>query len=179
MSDGATHFKASVAASCVVAPVAFVFLQNDVAIAVTIGSVVGWFVTPDVRDIQRKTFPSFKLSTIPLVGGVVELLFLIFWFPLALALPHRSKLSHFPFLGTFVAFTYGVIYGLIIVTVIQGLSIWSSDILATYVALLTSQLGVAFYFGWCVPDILHWIMDRGWRRPGRRRRRFFSRFSRR
>lgn len=156
MSDGSTHFKASVAATAIAAPLAFYYLQPDYAIAFTIGTVVGWVVTPDVRDIERKTYPSFFLSTIPLVGWLIEILFLVFWFPLALILPHRSKLSHLPFLGTFIAILYATAYSWL-----WSRGLWLSTIHLTDVfkELFASAYFSAFFLGWCVPDIVHWLMD--------------------
>lgn len=170
MSDGATHFKASVVTTALVAPLAFYALDTDLAVAFTIGTVVGWVVTPDVRDIERKTYPSFFLSTIPLIGWFVEIAFLVFWFPLALILPHRSKLSHLPFLGTFIALIYAIAYSWLWS---RGLWLSTYHLSDVFKELLASAYFSAFFLGWCVPDIVHWLMDGApiGRRRGFKRRR--------
>lgn len=158
MADGKTHFRVSLVLDVVAIPASFVALTPDLAVAATVGLVVGTFATPDVRDIERATYPSYILSRVPLVGPVLSYALRLFWYPLALALPHRSKFSHRVGLGTLVAVLYlsafccvltGLIFGLDTLHLIISRTLETRDFSAFLV----------FFLGWLLQDLSHLLFD--------------------
>ena len=167
VSSGAVHFRINVAIDCVGIPAAFWFLPEPLAAGVTAGLLIGTLATPDVRDLEQKTYPVWIISRVPLIGRTLAWLFRMFWAPLAIALPHRSRLSHTPVLGTLVAAAYsGCIFYLILSLLQCPLSL--TQITEGTQEIIASQCLYAVLFGWCIQDLSHWIADGAPRRPSRR-----------
>lgn len=158
MSSGATHFKVSVVLDCVGIPIAFATLPYDLAIASTVGLVVGTIATPDCRDIERATYPSYILSRVPLVGPVLSYSLRLFWYPLALALPHRSKFSHRAGLGTLVAILYTTLICCVLTSLILGLDTLYLILAQTWETRDFSAF-LVFSLGWLLQDLSHLVFD--------------------
>jgi uncharacterized metal-binding protein len=165
VSSGVVHFRINLAVDFVAIPVGYLMVGDPLATALAIGCVVGTFATPDVRDLEQKTYPVYVLSRIPLVGRLVAWVFRIFWAPLAIALPHRSRLSHMPVIGTLVAAFYSLgVLSLFLAFLSCPVS--PSQVASSFGEVIASPTVHAVFVGWAIQDISHWVADG---RPRRRK----------
>lgn len=116
------------------------------------GVVTGLLVTPDL-DIDKGNFSDTILRRVSLPA---QLFWRMAWTPYGKAIPHRSHLSHFPFLGTLLRLGYI----LLVVNLINFLSF----AIMQYFGIIDSVSIVwlwdwSFFFGLCHADICHWAAD--------------------
>jgi uncharacterized metal-binding protein len=145
-------------------------LSFGVAIGCAIGSVISPDLDVDAGNISHKMFR--KLGSIPYH------LWNYFWLPYALAVSHRSNLSHAPLLGTLVRVLYmffpvsvnifandrkygwKIFFGSLLS---QILSIWLIIfvifLLYAGILVLITSFAAAILFGWIFVDIIHWAAD--------------------
>lgn len=166
MSSGRTHFRVALVFDFVATPAIFLTVDPDAVSYALAGLLVGTFCTPDVRDIDATTYPGYVLSRIPVVGRFLKYALRLFWFPLASLLPHRSKFSHMPVLGTVVAFAYALGLITFLTRVIPAVGSFVQDMGWT---LGTPGLRglTALFTVWLAHDLLHILFDM--RSPFRRR----------
>lgn len=123
--------------------------------SVTIGLALGIIGGPDVRD-QEHVRNAGEWVVTHTLGRTLGHLWTAYWWPLAKALPHRSRLSHAPLLSTLIALLYLTAppltaYWLLVDT---GQGWW--QFMASW-ALQRETLGL--YMGWAAQDINHWLLD--------------------
>lgn len=115
-------------------------------LALSGGALVGLVITPDLdvdegcisNDIIRKS-----------AGKWIEHLWAFFWQPYARLLPHRSRLSHFPVIGTALRLAY--------IAIIPALAWW-------FTGGMFAQPAFPAWGWWAVgglalADTLHYVMD--------------------
>ena len=127
------------------AGVAAWYLTADIAgaLAVMAGCASGVLIMPDLDTAEGKTVEAERIvGKVVLVGG----LWSAYWFPYAKVFKHRSKISHFPCIGTAIRLLYLTIPFLI-------LALWQGWALAIPAWLWPRAAGLA------ISDILHWLMD--------------------
>lgn len=116
------------------------------------GCLLGIILSPDL-DQESLSAAEYKIVKYTLGLGF---LWAMLWFPYALAIKHRSPISHWPLLGTAGRLVYLGAFGLIA---------HSFGWVPPLVPLPLLAWGVA---GLAVSDAAHWFMDFHW--PGRKRR---------
>ena len=99
MSDGKTHATATTALVFPVAMTSMLLMPHDPlsgAIIGGIGCLTGLIIDPDL-DIENITRSEWQVIKRFWIFGM---LWVVFWYPYARAIPHRSPLSHWPLIGT-------------------------------------------------------------------------------
>lgn len=151
MPKGTTHAKATLALA---AAGGFFAFHNGYPLpqvmALTGGTLAGLILTPDLdidegcisHDIVRRT-----------AGRGIGRLWALFWRPYGLMLPHRSRLSHMPVLGTAIRLAY--------ISILPALLWFFAGLFA--VGLLNNPVfpawGIWAIGGLVLADTLHYLMD--------------------
>lgn len=176
MPSGQTHLKVSLVSSVFIVPLLFsaVGAQSvSSAIAIGAGCVAGCLITPDM-DVDSGNYSYFVIRRF--LGSVGEWLFALYWQPYALAIRHRSIVSHGLLIGTAVKFVY-LFFPILIFIVNQGkrpgLSIFIRSIpaqllafplvifvfLLVYYGTMNIPILVLFFVTWSALDALHILAD--------------------
>ena len=116
------------------------------------GVVVGLLVTPDL-DLDNGNYSD---TLIRKVSTPAQILWRVAWTPYGRAIPHRSKLSHFPFLGTILRIGYVFFIlnvGNLISYFIMNYFGWIDTVLLVFL------WNWSFFFGLAHADIIHWAVD--------------------
>ena len=119
------------------------------------GLVLGKFADPDLRDQEQVRNESEHEFT-RLFGKMPGRAWSAFWYIPAKAINHRSKLSHLPPLGMFVAAAWlGIPLALLAYAVVQpdiGFVDWAGR-------LAVNEYCIAAFAGWFFQDVIHRLMD--------------------
>jgi len=147
MASGAAHAKASVIVSIPAGLIVGTSLGSIFyGLGASLGSILGIALTPDL-DQEMTTFFEWKLIR---KTGPLGFLWMAFWAPYSLLIPHRSFWSHFPIVGTVIRLLY-------ITTPIIAFCIWKEYIpdLPQYIVdvIIGTCIGIA------ASDALHHFMD--------------------
>lgn len=144
MASGRTHSTVALIAAGVVPLAVHIFYPNWPLGSIVKGLIIGWLITPDV-DIDAQTYEEERLEKLPFIGPFLGYLWQVLWYPYARAIPHRSPLSHWPPLATFLRFLYLWVWGWVIMNCIgQNLPL---------------AVDPWFLGAWAFQDALHWIGD--------------------
>lgn len=164
MASGAKHRTASIAASVPIA--IYVAHRTDnpgLAILAGVGCLCGILFSPDL-DIDSQTDSESVVWEANTVAGY---LYQVAWYPYALALPHRSPLSHFPIIGTLGRLVY---LQLMLFHARIHLRGWLGIEFDSLFWMQYPAATMAWAGGLAVSDALHWVMD-GCPLTGQKRRR--------
>lgn len=150
MADGITHGRITLSIAFVASPIvtATTFSVPNTAMFL-VGCLLGLIVEPDL-DVNRVTESERRLLRL---FGPVAYIWIGLWLPYAIALPHRSPLSHLPILGTLLRIAYALGW---LWLLCNALGMWNwlfVTIQANLEALEWLVLGL------CIVDIGHWIAD--------------------
>jgi uncharacterized metal-binding protein len=152
MPKGTVHAKATVALAAAGAFVTYRFGHPlPQILALSGGTLAGLLLTPDL-DIDEGCISNDIVRHS--AGRRVEQLWALFWRPYGLMLPHRSKLSHLPLLGTALRLVY--------IAILPALIWWFTTFSARTGMLphLSVPIWVWWAFGGLVlADTLHYLMD--------------------
>lgn len=163
MSSGYVHNTVSIAA----AGAGFVAMLHygqpvEAAMLFSAGCLAGIVLTPDLdQQTYNRIENKWRKSKNPLVA-MMGLLYIMFWMPYALAIPHRSWLSHAPIIGTVLRILYILLFSSIILAVL-GVAVAG---LQDYIPLLWMWIPnnfiwfAPFLYGLATSDGLHWLLDR-------------------
>jgi uncharacterized metal-binding protein len=148
MSDGRTHARITGALVLPSAAVAGVLGGFEPALFAALGCASGWFVEPDL-DVDGLTRSEWRIvERLHIVG----MLWVTFWYPYARALPHRSKFSHWPVLGTLLRCLYLAGGVWLLERIVSGIQLdWQ--------ALLFDERAHWWFIGLCVADAAHYVAD--------------------
>ena len=147
MASGKAHATASLIAAIPAGLAAGIGLSSiPYGIGTVIGSILGIALTPDL-DQEMTTYFEWKLIR---KTGPLGFIWMAFWAPYSLLIPHRSFWSHFPIVGTIIRVLY-------ITIPIIGLCIWREYIPNWPQPIWDSLIGILI--GLSISDILHWFMD--------------------
>jgi uncharacterized metal-binding protein len=132
MPNGDFH-RATTLIGAVVAPAGMITAGTDVgsSVAVGVGFLVGLVVHPDL-DLNTR-----------LPKKPVKLLWRLLWYPYSRLVPHRSRISHFPFFGTLIRAMY------------IGIPLF---FLGSLIGVEVRTLPYIF-LGLCLSDLLHIFFD--------------------
>lgn len=153
MASGRAHDKASLVLALPVGlAVAWNFgLAEGLGAAVGCG-LVGLFLEPDL-DQEQTTESENRLRG--MIGPFYRLWQFV-WYAYAMAIPHRSPLSHVPGLSTSIRILYLLALFLLYATIRNwDLSGWNPD---TWPAWAWPVLR-GMFVGLCASDAAHWLMD--------------------
>lgn len=152
MPGGKVHTALTLATlSGVVAPYLVVNLYGNEYLYAG-GVVAGLLVTPDL-DIDKGNFSDTILRRVSLPA---QLFWRVAWTPYGKAIPHRSHLSHFPFLGTLLR----IGYIFLVINIINGLAFFIMHSFGLVDTVSIAWLwDWSFFFGLCHADIIHWAVD--------------------
>lgn len=136
-----------------------------------LGGVLGLLIDPDVRDQHNITTRGERRAYgFPLFGPVIGYIFQVYWYPLALWIPHRSFLSHLPVIATAIAAAWlllppaALYYYLNNYNLLMSFDAWLLSVYQPWMA--------AAFWGWCVQDAIHLALDNfgfTWKAFGRSR----------
>lgn len=171
MSSGATHARNAHAVIWISIPtsLAIAWKIDPQAIAGIGGALIGWLIEPDL-DLHNVTTRSerrmWRLS--PVVGYLWE----VYWYPLARAIPHGSRLSHLPPLCTAIRLAY------VLVTAYAVCRLWGLSVDLQAIDWLAIRWVYWAFAWWVLQDFVHLAADgfkrRRWgkkkRKRGKRRR---------
>jgi uncharacterized metal-binding protein len=132
--------------------VALAYAMGDVSTAVLAGGgcLAGLLIEPDL-DVDGITQSERLLLKNILPLGIV---WYILWYPYAWVIPHRSKVSHFPILGTLGRVLHLSLWVFAIAALLgqaDALYAWLQTVPLPYWAALAAGLAVA--------DVGHWFAD--------------------
>jgi uncharacterized metal-binding protein len=102
MPDGREHSAITTLLIIESAPLLYAFLP-DVILPVLVGEAITFLVNPDL-DVDNGSISMKFIQNIlgPIGAGIWKL----YWRPYAILMPHRTFLSHFPVVSTFIRFLY-------------------------------------------------------------------------
>lgn len=144
MASGKQHDRATVATASVIAVATFALSQDPLAsLVAAIGTVSGIFLTP---DLDQESINGSEWAIIRHTFGL-GFLWVMFWYPYAVAFKHRSFYSHFPVVSTLIRVLY-----LLIPLVVS--SLWFDSW-----KLLQSTYWLWWVGGLCFSDLVHWALD--------------------
>jgi len=147
MASGKAHAKASCIISIPAGLVVGISLSSvPYGIGAAIGSVLGIALTPDL-DQEMTTFFEWKLIR---KTGPLGFLWMAFWAPYSLLIPHRSFWSHFPIIGTLIRLLY-------ITMPTIAFCLWKGYTPNPPQYIIDALIGALI--GLAASDILHWFMD--------------------
>ena len=151
--NGRAHVKTNLYTMPLATMSAWLLTDNPgIALQVAAGWLLENIVNPDL-DIEERTESERLFVELPIIGPTLgramSLLWQLLWLPYALAIHHRSALSHMPFLGTTlrVLYLWGVCHlvGRVFFDVHIPLDI------------LSRSPGV--FWGLALADVEHWLLD--------------------
>lgn len=165
MASGAVHNTVSVmAAGCVMVAAPVSGVPFGAAALGAAGCLLGMFLTPDLdQEGYNKVENTLRKSRNPFVSMLGNL-YIIFWYPYAIVIPHRSPLSHMPIVGTSLRLLYMLI-GMTIFLGVAGVAIPAAHAAVPQMwAWFSSSFEQMFplYLGLALSDTLHWFFDLGW-----------------
>lgn len=150
MATGKQHARAtrSLIIPCGVIA-ALVTKSPETAVSAALGCSFGLICYPDL-DVNGLTASQHKmLKKIPIFG----FLWIVCWYPYALALKHRSPWSHKPIIGTFGRIVY------ICVPVFSAVAIIDLEWVVLAWEAINTYYFLSFFIGLSVADFVHWVMD--------------------
>ena len=148
MASGKAHAKASLIAAIPTGLATGLGLGSVFyGLGAVAGSILGIALTPDL-DQEMTTYFEWKLIR---KTGPLGFIWMAFWAPYSLLIPHRSFWSHFPIIGTVIRLLY-------ITTPIIVFCLWKGYIPNLSQFIIEFLVGIIL--GLAISDILHWIMDR-------------------
>jgi uncharacterized metal-binding protein len=96
MPSGRTHAQQTIALTPLVTLAVTAKFGVAPGILAGLGCAAGLVLSPDLDQEQRTASESLVIAKAPLFGW----LFLLYFYPYALIIPHRHPLSHWPVIGT-------------------------------------------------------------------------------
>lgn len=119
------------------------------------GLILGKFADPDLRD-QEQIRNESEREVERYFGWAFARAWSGYWQLPAKAIRHRSRLSHLPIFGTFIAAAWLVVPQLLAIYLLLQPAIpflpWAGEIVA-------SANFLAFFVGWVVQDVIHRLLD--------------------
>ena len=145
MASGKTHKLVTEIATIPVIVLGLMYTDIETAFLAGLGCMVGVIITP---DLDQEGINMVEWQIVKKTKGL-GFLWLMFWYPYAIAVPHRAFISHFPLVGTFVRLLY------IAIIPVGALVFYDKA------ALILDALPYIFKFavGLAISDFLHWIFD--------------------
>lgn len=131
--------------------------KDMIQLGLPLGCALGTIITPDL-DVNNGSISNHWIRKN--LGAMFEAMWRIFWYPYSQAIPHRSKLSHLPVLGTLLRIAYIVMaFGIIIIPLMY----YNETIPMAYIrgVYAIAELKLFWYaiIGLGISDIAHWIAD--------------------
>lgn len=174
MADGKTHQRGYVLGLAALAAAGAYLLYEgsigpDEAAGLLVGGVVGMLIDPDVRDQHNiTTRGERRIWGVPLLGPIIGYVFQVYWYPLALLIPHRSFLSHLPVIATAIAAAWLILPP---AAVVYYLNNWNLSLpFRDWLWMQYQPWVLPAFIGWCVQDAVHLALDGGkftWQMFGR------------
>lgn len=152
MSDGKTHHNYWLLFypfSCV-ASVLFMFVSGLFGIFHIIGYSFGSYCTPDLDQIGLSSDEGRAMRKF----GMLGVLWVMYWMPYAYLIPHRSPLSHWPYLGALIRILYLSIPWVILL-VVTGWWTWFQQFDPKEMAVCF----LGFWNGLSWADTIHFALD--------------------
>lgn len=118
----------------------------DAGILAALGSAAGVILSPDL-DHEAITLSDAYIFIG--LGNFLGFLWMLYWRPYVWLVPHRSRLSHTPLVGTLVRVTYL----LTIPAFLAARQGWLEPLLSFIGHLWPLWIGLAY------SDVAHWVMD--------------------
>lgn len=135
--------------SGVIAPYAIVQWNGNPWLYVA-GCFTGLLITPDLDINNGNISDTFIRRAFP----PAQIVWRLFWTPYAILLPHRSPLSHFPFLGTLLR----IGYIFLLLNLFSLLFFLFGNIFSQHHFLFVWDW--SFFLGLCHVDIIHYFADK-------------------
>lgn len=164
MSSGKTHAQITALITPPVGLITLAIAGPVYALLATCGCLLGILLSPDL-DQPTYTYSEYLMLRFNKLLGT---LWVLFWAPYAKAVPHRSRLSHWPILGTLGRVLYLGI-PLLLLDVVLPLTI-----VPAWGHIFAAVIGLA------VSDTAHWATDvisTRYKRTQRKLRRWVSRIA--
>lgn len=147
MPNGRVHVAASVALAAVSAAAG----PPEWSLPLAAGALLGIPLSPDL-DMQTRTVS----ERLPLIGPVWQVL----WYPYALAVKHRSWVSHMPVVSTAIRIGYLILALWVVWSLGQVIGGWQAPTLGEMFGWLLDQPWfLAVFIGLALSDALHVLMD--------------------
>jgi len=150
MSSGKTHGRATLLLVAPVAIASVIIFPTDPLLAAVIGATgcaTGLVIDPDL-DIESITMSEWRMIKKLWIFGM---LWVAFWYPYAMLIPHRSPLSHWPILGTAGRVSYLFVW-VKITAVMFGCSL-------PILTIVNQPVFMIWFFGLAIADTAHFVMD--------------------
>lgn len=147
MPEGQSHNYGTLVTATGVSMTASVMgLEPELMAVLITGTMTGLFLSPDL-DVNAGciVFENFRY----VFGTPLGTVWRLFWWPYAKLVPHRSFVSHAPFIGTLLRVSYIVAVASVTNIVFK----WPS------LDLLKSQYFLYWFVGLCASDLIHILMD--------------------
>lgn len=162
MSTGVVHNAVSVAAAATCFSIALSSgLSVETATLLGVGCLAGIILTPDLdQQTYNRVENKWRKSKNPFVA-ILGQLYIIFWYPYALMIPHRSWVSHMPIVGTVLRILYILVFSSIILLVVGVVYQGALDAIPPLWLLIPNNFErmAPFFYGLAISDALHWFFD--------------------
>jgi len=143
VSSGKVHLVASLTITglAVAGYIVYPVVGLETAALIGAGMVAGALITPDL-DVDNRTHEETIMYRVPIIGPLLGILWQTYWMPYALAIPHRSWLSHGPFIGTALRMVYTLAIPIVLGWLVPSWA-WILPVFA----------------GWATVDLVHIVLD--------------------
>lgn len=115
------------------------------ALVTSLGCLSGIILTP---DLDQEGINCTEWQIVKKSAGL-GFLWLMFWYPYAMIIPHRHFLSHFPVISTLIRLIYVLFIPFVLSVYFGYTNVWYT---------LLPHIGY-FFMGLCVSDTLHYLAD--------------------
>lgn len=159
MPSGHVHSAATTSIIMTVATIGFVAKEPIDYAYICAGAFANYFMSPDL-DVDAGFIGFSYFKKIPMLGWAVSWVWRMVWMPYALAISHRSWLSHFPIIST--VLRIGYLYAIVAALAAafghyqQLVSLVSE---ASGIRAIAKAMWLSFY-GLCLTDTSHYVLDR-------------------
>ena len=162
MADGKRHaatYRQGLLLSCIVSLILALLIEPS-AIVGPLGALGGMIMDPDLADMHDKT--TYAEQRMWRISPIVGFLFQVYWYPLALLIPHRSWLSHLPPFSTALRMIYAF-FPLVALVLVYGYG-YTFDPFVWLVWMVRNRGSLHWLFWifvwWAYQDVSHLKLDR-------------------
>ena len=168
MASGATHNAVTLATATGLSTALMAYTDTSFQSVVLFaaGCIAGIWLTPDLdQEGYNRIENKMRKSKNPFIG-IFGNLYIIFWYPYAKLIPHRSWVSHMPVVGTIIRIAYLMLMTSMFLVVIGFIAPIAHDAIGPFWQLFAAVFEPMFpaFLGLVVADFMHWFMDRKWMR---------------
>lgn len=154
MSSGKTHNTMSIIGAGFSMVSGSIILSPMEALPMAAGCLMGILLTPDLDQETKNRVENKLIKSRIFPIRIIGYLYIWYFLPYALWLPHRSFWSHFPIVSTALRLLY-----LVPLMLIFALALYYAGVEIITFLQYNQRTVILFVLGLVLSDTLHWVMD--------------------